>query len=122
MLGVDRQVMWSSEPDAENCTALESCPIAATLAVVGGKWKPMILYLISTGENRFGKLRRGIAGVSRKVLTQHLRELEADGLIKRTEYPEVPPRVEYHLTPKGDTLKPLLAMLYDWGRNHLLGA
>ncbi len=82
----------------------------------------MILYLISVENNRFGKLRRGIEGVSRKVLAQHLRELEEDGIIRRTDYLEMPPRVEYHLTAKGDSLKPLLKMLYDWGRDHVLSA
>lgn len=80
----------------------------------------MILYLVSTGDNRFGRLHQKIAGVSRKVLTQQLRELENDGLLSRTEYPEAVLRVEYHLTTKGDTLRPLLSMLYAWGREHAL--
>ena len=81
----------------------------------------MILYLVAEGENRFGRLLRGVEGISRKVLAEQLRQLEHDGILRRTDYRELPFRVEYALTPKGDTLRPLLAELYRWGHEQQLG-
>jgi len=78
----------------------------------------MILHELCAGVSRFGELQRGLKGVSEKVLAQHLRELEKDGIIQRTAYAEVPPRVEYSLTPSGKTLKPILDAMHEWGRNH----
>ena len=103
-----------------NCNSYENCPVAATLSVIGGKWKPIILYLISEGDNRFGRLLRGINGISRKVLTEQLRELERDDIVRRIDFEELPFRVEYVLTSKGETLKPLLDLLYIWGQEHVL--
>jgi DNA-binding HxlR family transcriptional regulator len=95
-----------------------SCPAEKTLAIIGGRWKLMILHELCAGVSRFGELQRGLKGVSEKVLAQHLRELEKDGIIQRTVYAEVPPRVEYSLTPSGKTLKPILEAMHEWGRNH----
>lgn len=95
------------------------CEIELTLAVVGGKWKPLILYYLAmTGTKRFGEIRKFLNTITHKTLTNQLRELEQDLLIKRDVYPEVPPRVEYTLTETGETLIPLLEMMCTWGQKH----
>ncbi|NRQ52879.1 helix-turn-helix domain-containing protein [Brevibacillus sp. HD1.4A] len=92
----------------------------ATLQIIQGKWKVMILYeLYENSPRRFGELHRYIRDISHKTLTNQLRELEEDGLVIRTVYPEVPPRVEYTLTAKGLSLIPLLEMICDWGIAHV---
>lgn len=96
------------------------CPVEATLDMIGGKWKGVILFRLGEGTKRFGELRKLLPKVSQRTLTQALRELEADGLVARKVYAEVPPRVEYRLTPLGRTLKPLLVRLKDWGARHVL--
>jgi DNA-binding HxlR family transcriptional regulator len=96
-----------------------NCPVEAALDVIGGKWKVLIMCWLKEGVYRFGQLRRKIAGVSERMLTQQLRELERDGVVERTVHAEVPPKVEYALTPFGDTLRPVLGMLYEWGETHL---
>ncbi len=93
----------------------ENCPMVYTLNMIGGKWKPVILHMLSVGVMRFGELKRNIPPVTQKMLTQQLRQLEEDGLIHRKVYAEVPPKVEYSLTEKGETLKPVLEHLYAWG-------
>lgn len=95
-----------------------SCPMLATLNVIGGKWKPIILHMLSSGSMRFGVLKKNIPPVSQKMLTQQLRELEADGIISRKVYAQVPPKVEYSLTDRGATLKPILERLYTWGEKN----
>ncbi|MCK1794937.1 helix-turn-helix transcriptional regulator [Streptomyces sp. XM4193] len=96
------------------------CGIDAALDVMSGKWKGLILWeLDSHRVRRFGELRRALAGVSEKMLTQHLREMEADGLVHREVYAEVPPRVEYSLTEHGRTLNQALAALGDWGEERM---
>lgn len=92
-----------------------NCPIETTLAVVGGKWKPLILYHLFDQTRRFNELQRLMPKVTREMLTQHLRELEADGIVHREVYQQVPPKVEYSLTELGQTLKPLLLLLNEWG-------
>jgi DNA-binding HxlR family transcriptional regulator len=92
------------------------CGIDAAMDVVSGKWKSLILWeLDNYGTRRFGELRRGLPGVSEKMLTQHLREMEEDGLIHREVYREVPPKVEYSLTEQGVSLNEALRPLGDWG-------
>ena len=93
------------------------CPIETTLTVLSGKWKGMVLHRLLDGTLRFGELKRMLP-VTQKMLTRQLRELERDGVIQRTVYAEVPPRVEYSLTPFGLSLKPILLMMSDWGRQY----
>jgi DNA-binding HxlR family transcriptional regulator len=98
-------------------TKLE-CPIMATIAMISDKWKVLIICKLIKGTLRFNELRRELQGVTQRVLTHQLRELEADGLINRTVFAEVPPRVEYSLTPLGRTLIPVLENLETWAREH----
>lgn len=97
------------------------CGIDAAMDVIGGKWKVLILWELTGGPRRFGELRRSLPGVSEKVLASHLRELEADGIVHREVHDEVPPRVEYSLTPLGASLNSALEPLGAWGREHVLG-
>jgi DNA-binding HxlR family transcriptional regulator len=87
--------------------------------VIGGKWKPLILWYLGDNIVRFGELQKGLPGVNAKMLTKQLRELEEDGVINRTVYPEVPPRVEYSITDFGKTLIPILQALCTWGAQYL---
>lgn len=97
-----------------------TCEIEVTLTAIGGKWKPLILYyLIEEGTKRFGEIKSFISNVSHKTLTNQLRELESDGLITRTIYPEVPPKVEYSITEKGLSLYPILEAMCEWGAKNL---
>ena len=96
-----------------------NCPVDATLSVIGGKYKPIILHHLIERTLRFGELRRIIPQASHKVLTQQLRELESDGIIHREVYLVVPPKTEYSLTPLGRTLIPIIAAMCDWGRDHM---
>jgi len=96
-----------------------SCPTEATLTVIGGRWKVPILWNLFEGTCRFGELSRRISGVTQKMLTQQLRELEADGLIRRKVFPEVPPRVEYSATDLGRSLVPVVSALSAWGERYL---
>ncbi|MEM7510382.1 MAG: helix-turn-helix domain-containing protein [Bacteroidota bacterium] len=86
---------------------------------IGGKWKPIILYLISKGGNRFGLLQRGIEGISKHMLTKQLRELEADGILSRKIFAEIPPRVEYSITELGDSIMPIIGSMREWGEAHM---
>lgn len=95
------------------------CPVEAALEVIGGKWKPLILWALGDEVIRFGELQRMLPGVNAKMLTKQLRELEEDRVILRTVYAEVPPRVEYSITEFGRTLIPILQALCDWGADYL---
>lgn len=98
------------------------CPVEATLDVIGGRWKALILYhLRSKRVRRFNELRRLIPSVTQRMLTQHLRELERDGVVHRRVFAVVPPRVEYSLTPLGETLSPILAAMAEWGERYQAG-
>jgi DNA-binding HxlR family transcriptional regulator len=91
-----------------------SCSLVHAMNIIGGKWKPIIVYLLANGSLRFGKLLVFIPNISKKVLTQQLRELEEDGLINRERFAETPPRVEYSLSDKGVALLPILKQLSEW--------
>lgn len=99
---------------------MPACPVEATLELIGGKWKGIILYYLLDGKMRFSKLKRAVACVTQRSLTKQLRELESSGLVKRTVHAEVPPRVEYQLTEVGQTLKPILQSLKTWGDDHAM--
>ncbi len=90
------------------------CEVEATLRVIGGRWKPMIVYALFDRPHRFGELRRRIPGVTPKMLTQQLRDLEADRIVYREVFAAVPPRVEYSVTALGETLRPIMEAMYRW--------
>lgn len=96
------------------------CPVTGMLQLIGGKWKPVILYCLKTEKRRFGEISARIPSISRKVLTEQLKELEADGLLTRQQYNEIPPRVEYTLTQLGKSLSPVLNEMEKWGTEHLM--
>ena len=96
-----------------------SCGLEAALEVIGGKWKVLILWGLRAAPRRFGELRRQIPGISEKMLIQHLKEMESDGIVTRKDYKEVPPRVDYALTSFGGTLCDALAPLCEWGQMHM---
>ncbi|SFB56304.1 transcriptional regulator, HxlR family [Rhizobium sp. NFR07] len=95
------------------------CGLDASLAVIGGKWKPLILFHLAYEARRYGDLRRAIGNVSDKMLIQQLKELEADGIVARHDFKEIPPRVEYSLTSFGQTLAEALKPLCAWGTEHM---
>ena len=101
--------------DIMNKIDLPACPIEITLSLMADKWKFLIIRDLLTGTKRFGELQRSIGGVSQKVLTNNLRQMESSGLINRKVYAEVPPRVEYSLTDLGKSLKPILDSRVNWG-------
>ena len=94
---------------------LPECPVATTVTLIGSKWKLLIIRNLLQRPWRFNELKRDLEGISQKVLTDSLRSMEADGLITRTVFPEVPPRVEYALSELGQSLKPILDSMVDWG-------
>lgn len=106
----------------ENITAtdrvLPACPVETTLMLIGDKWKVLILRDLMVGTKRFGELKKSIGGISQKVLTSQLRDMESNGLVNRKVYPEVPPKVEYSLTELGCSLKPVLDALQNWGTEY----
>jgi DNA-binding HxlR family transcriptional regulator len=99
-------------------TKTYNCPVEAAIDVIGGKWKAVILWWLQQRTWRFAELRRQIPGITEKMLTQQLRELEADGIVSRQVYPTVPPKVEYSLTEYGRSLKRALQTICDWGHAH----
>lgn len=97
---------------------LPACPVETTLTLIGDKWKVLILRDLLTGTKRFGELKKSVGNISQKVLTSQLRAMEDSGLLTRTVYAEVPPRVEYTLTELGQSLKPILDAMWNWGRGY----
>ena len=97
---------------------MPACPVETTLLLISDRWKVLILRDLLTGTKRFGELKRSVGTISQKVLTSNLRSMEADGLLVRQVYPEVPPRVEYTLTELGKSLKPVLDAMWDWGEGY----
>ncbi|EAX47356.1 transcriptional regulator, HxlR family [Thermosinus carboxydivorans Nor1] len=100
-----------------NCEANDTnCPVTYTLSVLGRKWKWLIIYTLSEeGTLRYGELKKSLPGITHKMLSKQLKELESEQLIYRKEYHQIPPKVEYSLTPKGKTLIPILNLMCDWG-------
>ena len=97
---------------------MPACPVATTVALIGSKWKLLILRNLMARSWRFNELKKDLEGISQKVLTESLRSLEADGIIIRTVFPEVPPRVEYALSPLGESMRPILTAMEIWGREY----
>ena len=97
---------------------LPACPVETMLMLIGDRWKVLILRDLMTGTKRFGELKKSIGSVSQKVLTAQLRDMEANGLVHRQVYAEVPPRVEYSLTELGRSLKPILDAMWTWGEGY----
>ena len=95
-----------------------TCAVETTLKIIGGRWKVLILRELLVGTQRFNQLHRSLPGITQKMLTQQLRELEEDGIILRQVYPQVPPKVEYSLTPLGESLDPVLQAMHEWGIKH----
>lgn len=94
------------------------CPIEVTLEVIGGKWKPLILFQLFKGTRRFGELKHSMPKITQRMLTRQLRELEDDGLVHREVYKQVPPKVEYSLTALGQGLEPLIRRMDEWGEEY----
>jgi DNA-binding HxlR family transcriptional regulator len=95
-----------------------NCPVTCTTHIIGGKWKPSILYYLQSRVCRFSELQKLLSGPTKKMLTQQLRELERDEIIRRKVYAQVPPRVEYSLTKHGESLRPILRLMSAWGNRH----
>lgn len=93
----------------------KTCPAETTLKAISGRWKLLILGELLTGVKRFGELQRALEGITQKMLTQQLREMEEDGIIHRKVYPQIPPKVEYSLTPLGESLKPIIEAMHELG-------
>lgn len=106
-----------TKTNLDDCT---NCPVRATLDIIGGKWKPVILYYLTFGTKRFGEIAVRIPTISRKVLTEQLKELEKDGLIVRKQYKEIPPRVEYSLTNLGKSLSSVFDEMAAWSRENVI--
>jgi DNA-binding HxlR family transcriptional regulator len=96
-----------------------NCPVSFTLNIIGGKWKPSIIRMIRTDRNRYSLMLKDMHDISKQTLTNQLRELEMDGIIERTIYAEIPPRVEYSITPYGETLLPIIDSMSRWAREHM---
>jgi DNA-binding HxlR family transcriptional regulator len=101
--------------------AKSGCAVEVTLSVIGGLWKPIILFHLLDGKKRFMELTRLVPNATQRMLTRQLRELESDGVVARKVFPQVPPRVEYELTTFGESLAPILVSLRDWGQRYQLG-
>lgn len=96
----------------------ETCPTRIMLSAISGKWKMLILYHLFNGSQRAGEFERLIPDAKRQVLSQHLKELEDDGLVRKEIFPQIPPRVDYHLTDMGRSLEPVFRQMYDWGAQY----
>jgi DNA-binding HxlR family transcriptional regulator len=98
---------------------LLGCPVEVCTEVIGGKWKGKILFILFSGTKRFGELRKLIPDTTQRMLTLQLRELEEDGIVDRKIYPEVPPKVEYSISKRGESLKPIIGEMWTWGKSFL---
>lgn len=96
-----------------------NCPVVYCMNIIGGKWKPSIIHMIRTDRNRYSLLLKNITEISKQTLTNQLRELESDGIIERIIFAEIPPRVEYKITPYGSSILPIIDSMYQWGKLHM---
>jgi DNA-binding HxlR family transcriptional regulator len=96
-----------------------TCAVETTIRIIGGRWKVLIIRELIIGVKRFGELQRSLPGITQKMLTQQLREMEEDGIIHREVYPQIPPKVEYSLTALGESLKPVLYAMHDWAAQNI---
>ncbi|GGL02722.1 putative HTH-type transcriptional regulator YdeP [Deinococcus radiotolerans] len=110
--------MTAPAPHPSPTEAPPTCAVTTTVSVIGGKWKAVAVYHLLGGPRRFSDLQRRMPGVTQRMLTLQLRELEADGLVHREVYPQVPPKVEYSLTPLGQTLEPIVRAMLAWGETY----
>ncbi|GMA99046.1 helix-turn-helix domain-containing protein [Pelosinus sp. IPA-1] len=101
--------------EKNDCTHVQ-CPVETTLDIIGGKWKGIILYRLLDGKKRFNELKRLLPNITHRTLTMQLRELESDGILIRHVYAEVPPKVEYRLSPLGLSMTPIITTIYNWGK------
>ena len=116
---MDKQATASSQLSSQELLErLPPCPVETTLTLISNRWRVLILRDLMDGPRRFTQLKTSVSGISQKVLTQNLRAMEADGLLTRTVFPEVPPHVEYDLTDLGRSLRPILDSLEDWGEGY----
>ncbi len=95
-----------------------TCPTERTLNLISGRWKVMVIYWLRAGTRRFNQLQRDLDGITHRTLAKQLREMEADGLVERLDFKEIPPRVEYHLSSRGRSLEPILLAMHDWAVAH----
>lgn len=109
----------ASSTNQANKTELAKCPVTHTLHVIGGRWKPILLWELTKGPLRYGELKKALPAITEKVLIEKLKELEADGLLIRKALPVVPPHVTYELTEQGKSLQPVLSAMANWGINQL---
>jgi len=103
---------------AQKSAKMVSCPTETTLDVISGRWKVMVIYWLLQGERRFNQLQRDLAGITHRTLAKQLKEMEADGLVERRDHGEIPPRVDYRLTPLGRSLEPVLMAMDDWAQKY----
>lgn len=113
-MGREEMTVQLASSDCSN----QPCPVETTLNIISGKWKGIILFRLLGGKKRFNELQRQMSAITHRTLTLQLRELERDGIVKRTVYAEVPPRVEYELTDLGLSMKPIIQSIYDWGADY----
>lgn len=111
-------IVETKEVMKKDIFALPACPVETTMQLISNKWKIFILRELLTGTKRFSELQRSVTNISQKMLTQNLRSMEEDGIVIRRIYAEVPPRVEYHLSELGMTLRPVIDVLWDWGEKY----
>ncbi|MBS1637401.1 MAG: helix-turn-helix transcriptional regulator [Bacteroidetes bacterium] len=112
------RIKESSTNQANKKEIMFTCPVTFTLDKIGGRWKPIIIYNLLSGTKRYGELKKAIPHITEKMLIQHLKELEADNLVKRKALPVVPPHVEYSLTRAGEELNPVLAAMVGWANKN----
>ncbi|WP_353929699.1 helix-turn-helix domain-containing protein [Okeanomitos corallinicola TIOX110] len=108
-----------AELEQNNATNRLTCEVETTIKIIGGRWKVLIIRELISETKRFGELQRALYGITQKMLTQQLRELEEDGIVHREIHAQIPPKVEYSLTPLGESLKPILYAMHDWAVQNL---